>query len=91
MKQSCDGQLLVESGSLYCLKSVENRNIQNLLILEMRGTLDELLRPGYSSACGGFRVTLTLRALEQRMQLQNLLLAYVKVADTILRFQNFGV
>jgi kelch-like protein 2/3 len=47
MKQSCERRFLVVSDSLSCLKSVEDRNFQNPLILEILETLDKLFRSGY--------------------------------------------
>jgi hypothetical protein len=48
MKQSCERRFLILSDSLSCLKSLENRNFQNPLILELFDTIDKLLRSGYS-------------------------------------------
>jgi hypothetical protein len=48
MKQSCSRQFLIISDSRSCLKSLENRNFQNPLILEILETLGKLLRSGYS-------------------------------------------
>jgi hypothetical protein len=48
MKQSCERRFLILSDSLSCLKSLENRNFQNPLILEILETIDKLLRSGYS-------------------------------------------
>jgi hypothetical protein len=40
MKQSCERRFLILSDSLSCLKSLENRNFQNSLILEILETID---------------------------------------------------
>jgi ribonuclease HI len=48
MKQSCERRFLILSDSLSCLKSLENRNFQNPLILEILEVVDKLLRSGYS-------------------------------------------
>lgn len=48
IKQSCERRFLIVSDSLSCLKSLENRNFQNPLILEILESLDKLIRSGYS-------------------------------------------